>query len=389
LHAVSVGEVNTCLQFVAELQDRLPEADLVVSATTNTGMAELRAKAPDRVVPIYFPIDCRSYVRRALDRIQPEAVILMEREVWPNFLWELRDRSIPLFLVNARISERSCRAYKRYAFLFRDLLSTFDLVAAQTGVDAGRLLGVGCRKESMHVVGSMKFDAAFAAPRTDLDVSSLLRAAGKAEGAAVLVAGSTHEGEEVLLARVAQELRREFPSLFLVLVPRHFERSADICAQLSAQGTNHLRRSRLDPQKAEAGPANNCLLVDSTGELTAFYAAADVVFVGKSLCARGGQNPIEPAALGKAMVYGPNMQNFAGVAQQLLDGGAAWQVADETELQEALATLLRSHERRLQLGRNALEIVRRNRGATRRTVDLTLQRLSDHRLLPRHASIDG
>lgn len=229
------------------------------------------------------------------------------------------------------------------------------------------------------MVGSMKFDAASTTPRTDLNVPSLLDAAGKVEGAPVLVAGSTHEGEEVLLARVAQQLRREFPSLFLVLVPRHFERSADISAQLSAHGTRHLRRSRLNLGTSQPPPANDCLLVDSTGELTAFYAVADVVFVGKSLCARGGQNPIEPAALGKAMVFGPNMQNFAGIARQLLEDDAARQVADETQLAEAISAILRSSEKRLRLGRNALEVVRRNRGATRRTVDLTLQQLSDRR----------
>jgi 3-deoxy-D-manno-octulosonic-acid transferase len=373
LHAVSVGEVNTCMQLLRELRQRLPDADLIVSTTTNTGMAELRAKAPPDVTPVYFPVDRNRYVRRALDTVQPDAVLLVEREIWPNFLWELRDRSIPLLLINARISPRSHRAYQRYAFLFKRLLATFTLVAAQTEDDARRLREAGCSGSSMHVLGSMKFDAASPVPQTQLDAAGLLTAAGRRKGAPVIVAGSTHEGEERLLAGVTQRLRREFPTVFLVLVPRHFERSTEISAQLEAQGVRHARRSLLD-QDPVAGE-NDCLLVDSTGELTAFYAEADAVFVGKSLCARGGQNPIEPAALGKAIVFGPHMQNFPGVTRQLLQDHAALQISNETELETALAGLLRSPETRSTLGSNALNVVRRNAGATVRTTDLILQTL--------------
>lgn len=379
LHAVSVGEVNTCVQLLGELKRRAPATDLVVSATTTTGMAALRAKAPRGVVPIYFPLDRNRYVRRALDAIRPDAVILVEREIWPNFLWELRDRAIPVFLINARISRRSHRAYQRYAFLFRRLLATFDLVAAQTTEDAQRLVEAGCPHDSMHVLGSMKFDAAATAPVTDLDAGGLLAAAGKSLDATVIVAGSTHEGEEALLARVAHRLRQEFPSLFLVLVPRHFERCTDIATQLSSLGTSYVRRSSLNANPPADGRPRHCLLVDSTGELTAFYATADVVFVGKSLCAKGGQNPIEPAALGKAIVFGSNMQNFEEITNELIGSDAAVQVGSEAELEQALARLLRSPDRRLELGANALGVVRRNTGVIGRTADLILERLSQHR----------
>ncbi|MCU0772007.1 MAG: 3-deoxy-D-manno-octulosonic acid transferase [Verrucomicrobia bacterium] len=375
LHAVSVGEINTCLQFVRCLQHRLPAARLIVSTTTNTGMAELRKKLPPHVTPIYFPVDQRRHVRRALDAVRPDAVLLVEREIWPNFLWQLEERGIPLMLINARLSDRSHRAYRRCRFLFHKLYQQFALVTAQTEADAARLREVGCRESVLRVVGSLKFDATAMPPATGLNVAELLSRAGRPPGAPVLVAGSTHEGEERLLAGVVRRLRREFPQLFLVLVPRHFERAAEVVEQLQAVGVHPALRSRLASEEPALRTSDACLLVDSTGELMAFYAEADVVFVGKSLTARGGQNPIEPASLGKAMVFGPHMQNFPGITRQFLAADAAVQVADEAGLEAALAELLRSADWRRRVGENAREVVRRNAGATERTADLVVQHL--------------
>jgi len=374
IHAVSVGEVNTCLQFVRCLQQHRAGVQVVVSTTTNTGMAELRKKLPAGVTPIYFPVDLRRFVRRALDAVQPNAVLLMEREIWPNFLWELRARHIPLMLINARISDHSHRAHKRHAWLFRNLYSQADFVAAQTEADAQWLREVGCRPEVVRVLGSMKFDAVQTPHTAELDVSALLTRAGHGPGAPLLVAGSTHDGEEALLGRVVRRLRSDVPDLFLVLVPRHFERAPEVVDQLQTEGITPVRRSMLDRDEP-TNTTDRCLLVDSTGELMAFYAAADVVFVGKSLTARGGQNPIEPASLARAMVFGPNMQNFPGITEQLLESDAAVQAANEQELTSVLANLLKSPQRRAVLGRNALSVVQRNTGATARTVDLILQHL--------------
>jgi 3-deoxy-D-manno-octulosonic-acid transferase len=375
LHAVSVGEVNTCVQFVRRLRQRLPNTQVLISTTTNTGMAQLRKKLPPGVTPLYFPVDQRRFVRRALEAVRPDAVLLVEREVWPNFLWQLKDRGLPLLLVNARLSERSHRRYQRCRFLFRSLYAQFDLVAAQTETDAQRLREVGCRPDALRVVGSLKFDAPITSSATRLDAAGLLAAAGRKPGAPVLVAGSTHDGEEPLLARVTGRLRHEFPDLFLVLVPRHFERAPLVAEQVRATGLNPVLRSTVQPGQIPTSTEDGCLLVDSTGELLAFYAEADLVFVGKSLTARGGQNPIEPAALGKAMVFGPHMQNFADVTQQLLANSAARAVADEDELTAVLAKLLRSPEQRRRLGDNARAVVRRNTGATERTANLVGQLL--------------
>jgi 3-deoxy-D-manno-octulosonic-acid transferase len=223
----------------------------------------------------------------------------------------------------------------------------------------------------------MKFDASQSTPPSDLNVRELMTRAGRKPGAPVLVGGSTHAGEERLLAALAQRLRREFPDLFLVLVPRHFERCGEVFEQLRAAGLTPVLRSALREPPPAPDTRAQTLLVDSTGELIAFYAESDVVFVGKSLCAQGGQNPIEPAALGKAVVLGPHMQNFPGVTQQLVAADAVLQVKDESDLEQTLAELLRSSSRRQALGNHALAVVRESTGAARRTATLTVERLAE------------
>ena len=288
----------------------MPNAKFVVSCTTTTGMAELRRRLPTRVSKIYYPVDRRKFVRRALATMNPEAVILVEAEIWPNFIWRVRDLQIPLFLANARLSDRSFPRYKRFAFLFRPLFATFTGVGCQNEDDARRLREVGCRPEAVRVIGNLKFDAAKLTERNSLDVRGLLRQIGVPDDALILVAGSTHDGEEVLLADMARRLRAKFPKLFLILVPRHFERCKDLGQKLQARGVKLIFRSEIYPStKLEPG-ALDALLVNTTGELKFFYEPATLVFVGKSLTAIGGQNPIEPGALGKAILFCPNMQNF-------------------------------------------------------------------------------
>jgi len=225
---------------------------------------------------------------------------------------------IPLFLVNARLSERSYRRYKRFGFFFRPLFATFAGVGAQNEADAARLRELGCRAEAVRVVGSLKFDAAKLEERRPLDVPAMLGQLGVPPTAQLLVAGSTHAGEEAALADICLRLRQRFPELFLVLVPRHFERSREVGRELDARGVNFAYRSELTARTRRNDGELQCLLVNTTGELKHFYEQATVIFVGKSLTAQGGQNPIEPGVLGKAMVFGPNMQNFAEVARNFV-----------------------------------------------------------------------
>jgi 3-deoxy-D-manno-octulosonic-acid transferase len=375
IHAVSVGEVNLCTQLINALEPRVPNAKIVVSCTTTTGMAELRRRLPTRVSKIYYPVDRRKFVRRALATINPEAIILVEAEIWPNFLWRAADLKIPVFLANARLSDRSYPRYKKFAFLFRPLFRSFAGVGCQNEEDAQRLHEVGCHTKAVQVVGNLKFDAAKLTERSSLDVRKLLRQVGVPDDALILVAGSTHDGEEVLLADIARRLRQKFPKLFLILVPRHFERAKDIGQKLKARGVKFISRSEIFDRTSPPADGLDCLLVNTTGELKFFYEPATVVFVGKSLTAFGGQNPIEPGAQEKAIVFGPNMQNFADITRAFLKKNAAVQVSSPEELERVLGELLADARRRAALGRAALEVVAENLGAVERTVEMILPHL--------------
>lgn len=382
MHAVSVGEVNLCTQLIRALEPRMPNVKLVVSTTTATGMAELQKRLPSHIEKIYYPIDRHRYVSRALNVVHPEAVILVEAEIWPNFLWRIQEKRIPCFLVNARLSDRSFRGYRRWSKLFRPLFDSFTAVGAQSDADAQRLKELGCRPDHVRIVGSLKFDAATLDERRVLDVPALLRQCGVEEGQPILVAGSTHPGEEVILASVFSKLRRKHPKLFLVLVPRHHERSKEVAGEVARLGLKVAYRTNIHSQMTHKPGELDCLLVNTTGELRHFYAHATVVFVGKSLSVAGGQNPIEPGALGKAMVFGPHMENFESIAETLVRREAAVQVRGEIELETALDLLLSDAGRRLQLGSNAAHVVKENQGAIDRTVEMILDHLRDTELAP-------
>ena len=375
IHAVSVGEVNLCVQLVRALEPRLPKAKIVVSTTTTTGMGELKRRLSTRVVKIYYPVDSRICVARAMQAVNPEAIVLVESEIWPNFFWQAQKLRIPLFLANARVSARSQRGYKRFAFLFQPLFALFTAVGAQSEADAGRLREIGCRPEAVRVLGNMKFDAAKFDKPGELDVAGMLRQLGVPPDAPVLLGGSTHAGEELILAEMAGRLRARFPKLFLVLVPRHHERCKEVGRELRAHGITFIYRREISAATQHKDGEVRCLLVDTTGELRSFYEHATVVFVGKSLTASGGQNPIEPGMLGKAMVFGPNMQNFADIARSFVAQNGAVRVRSAHELEEAVAGLLASGERRAELGRNAQRVIRENLGAVERTAEMILENL--------------
>jgi 3-deoxy-D-manno-octulosonic-acid transferase len=375
LHAVSVGEVNLCTQLIRALEPRVPNVKIVVSTTTTTGMGELHKKLPIRIGKIYYPIDRRLYVTRALSVTRPEAIVLVEAEIWPNFIWRAQSLYIPLFLVNARLSDRSYHRYKKFRFLFEPIFAAFAGVGAQNEEDAAKLRELGCRPEAVQVVGNLKFDAAKLEERPLLDVPVLLRQLAVPVYAKILVAGSTHAGEEALLAEQFRRLRVKFPDLFLILVPRHFERGREVGRELEARGVKFVYRSEIT-SAARFNPGEvECLLVNTTGELKYFYEYATVIFVGKSLTAEGGQNPIEPGALRKAMVFGPNMQNFREIAQSFVQQGGAVQVRDAAELEKVLSELLADENRRAELGRKALQVVRNNEGAVGRTVEMIMKHL--------------
>jgi 3-deoxy-D-manno-octulosonic-acid transferase len=389
IHAVSVGEVNIATQLIRSLEARVPNVTIVVSTTTSTGMGELNKKLPPHIQKIYYPIDRRKFVSRALRVINPEAIVLVEAEIWPNFLWGAQSRRIPVFLVNARLSDRSFRGYRRFGFLFRRFFRSMAGVGVQNQNDAQRLIKLGCKPDAVHVVGNLKFDAAAVPARSGLNVRALLDQIGVAPDAPIIVAGSTHDGEEVILAEIYSRLKRMIPGLFLILVPRHHERGREVGKQLEARKLAFAYRTQVSSETRYSNGALECLLVNTTGELRYFYEVATLIFVGKSLTAEGGQNPIEPGALGKAMLFGPNMQNFPTIAPAFVQNRGAVQVRDARELEARMLELLQDEKARAELGRNALKVVEQNKGSIERTVDMIVRHLDGGELFIARPSVDS
>lgn len=375
IHAVSVGEVNLVVRLIDELGIRLPNLKVVVSTTTTTGMAEIRRRLPAHVQKIYYPIDRRKWVQRALGTIHPEAIVLVEAEIWPNYLWRAQEMGVPTFLVNARISDSSFRGYQRFGKIFRGLLQRIDRVCCPSESDAQRLRELGCRQEALHVVGNMKFDTAAPEGNRKLNVRALLRQIGVPSDALIIVAGSTHDGEEALLAKAFLGLKSRFDNLFLIVVPRHHERGREAGRAIKSKGISVIYRRGIRDRETQPKGRYQCLLVNTTGELRFFYEVADVVFVGKSLTAKGGQNPIEPAALGKAIVVGPHMQNFRAIIPEFLKVDGIRQVKSAREVESAMADLLAHEDQRNEMGQRARAVVERNYGAIKRTVDVIAERM--------------
>jgi len=365
-HAVSVGEVLLLAPVLKTFRGERPDAEIWISVTTHTGHAVAREKYPDCRI-VYFPLDFTWSVRAALDWVRPSLVVLVELELWPNFIREVRCRGIPLALINGRMSERSFRGYSRIRFLIRPVLECFERLGMQTREYADRLVALGAPGQRVEVTGSVKFDG-LATDRGNPRTTALRQAFGISEDETVLIAGSTQAPEEELAIRAWSALLPEFPRLRLILVPRHKERFEEVARLVAAKGFSLLRRS--SGRVEDRGPAKPILELDTLGELGACWGLADLAFVGGSLSSRGGQNMMEPSAYGAAVMFGPNTQNFKQVVELLLAAEAALVVRSGDELTETLRRLLRSPEERARRGSAAQALVLAQQGATGRTVEL-------------------
>ena len=368
LHAVSVGEVNIALKLARALRALEPDLRCVLTTTTTTGFALANQSVPSWIEVMYTPLDYWPIMRRAFAVIRPVRIVLVEAEVWPNLAAEAHARRVPLVLVNARLSPRSEQRYRRFRVFVAPTFRRLDLVCVPEREDIDRWAALGVPRDRIRVTGSIKYDPdvqaesqAVAAPLWD--ASSV----GASDGA-VLFGGSTHRGEEEILATVFLRLRQQFPSLRLFIAPRHVERLREIQAQLDVLGLHVAlaSKARMDgePNKAD------CVLLDTTGELQRWYDIATVVFVGKSLTAHGGQNPVEPILAGKPVVFGPHMENFGMLARTLVSKKAAIQVHDVDSLERAIVELLQDTEARQRLVQNALEVLSTHKGATERAAAL-------------------
>ena len=365
-HGVSVGEIHLLRQLVAGFRERHPDWKCVVSTTTDTGFDEARKRFPDLDV-IYFPFDFSWAVARTLRSVRPALIVLAESELWPNFLMAARRHGVPVALVNGRMSPRSFGRYRRLRPLIRFLLRRLDLLAVQTQEYAEALCELGAKPTSVHVTGNVKYDSVTI--RSDNPQTRRLRALFNV-GAddLVWVCGSTQAPEEEVALDIFQRMQPQYPRLRLFLVPRQKDRFDEVAHVLEHHRLPFARRSSLTQPLSDR---ESVVLVDTIGELGALWGLADIAFVGGSLDGRrGGQNMIEPAAYGAAVVFGPHVWNFKEPAAKLVGIGAAVQVAGAAELEAAVRRMLESPEDRQHRGAAAQRFVLRQQGATARTITL-------------------
>jgi 3-deoxy-D-manno-octulosonic-acid transferase len=365
LHAVSVGEVLAVSRLVQELGTALPDHRLMISTTTRTGQELARTRfGADRV--FYCPLDLPWAVRRYLNALDPQMLILAETEFWPNLLHGCFRRGVPVVVVNARISDRSWPRYQMLRRLWRPILSRLERVLAQTSVDAKRLQVLGCRAEHVTIAGNLKFDVH---ATQESEATRLLR--GSASRLRFIVAGSTLEGEEAALLEAWQNLLETIPNVALVLAPRHPERFGVVAALLAKSSIRWFKRSdwKGKPDSAiEPVEPGQIVLLDTIGELASVYSLAGVAFVGGSLVPAGGHNPLEPAQFGVPIVMGPHYANFRAITDDMRAEDAIC-IAAREEFDEALLRLLRDTAAASAMGERARRVFQQQSGATGRSVD--------------------
>lgn len=379
LHAVSVGEVMALREWIRQFLETYPDWKLALSTSTPTGQSVAQTLVSDRVVVFYAPFDLSGAVKKTIQAIQPKLIVLAETEIWPNLISEANSRAIPIGIVNGRISPRSFKRYRLVRKLLASVLKQLSFCLVQSERDRNFFVQLGMPEERIVETGNMKFD------QSDVDDCITGEQAVFKDkiacGGLVLIGGSTSWNEEEILLRVFGRLKKTFPHLQLVLAPRHLERIGRVIREIEKNefGYRLYSRINLETVLGTAGTGSQNLshnvsgtpviVIDRIGILASLYSFADLVFIGGSLVARGGQNPIEAASLKKTVLHGPNVFNFEGIYQKLDEGHAAFQVRSEEELFQKVDWLLKEPHLRCEAGERAWSIVQSMKGATTRTLD--------------------
>ncbi|MFA5144208.1 MAG: 3-deoxy-D-manno-octulosonic acid transferase [Candidatus Omnitrophota bacterium] len=365
IQAVSVGEVALCRSLIPLMREKFPSRPIVFSTITKTGGDLAKKLFADDAVVIYFPLDFSFIVKKVIGIVRPNMYIMVETEIWPNFLKEIERRAIPAILINGRISDRSFGKYEMVSRFLRKILRNINVLCMQSKMDADRIIALGARPERVKVAGNMKFDIRVKAGRISGDV--LKKELGMATGDELIVAGSTHPGEECAVIAAYKDLIEDFPKLKLLIAPRHIERAGEVAEAAKKLGFQPVRLSGSDERRT-TNDERRIYILDTIGRLGDFYSIATIVFVGGSLIKHGGQNPIEPAVHEKPVIFGQHMFNFKDIAEAFLASSAAAQVDSGDDLVPALYNLLTDEKRRLEMGRAAKQVVVDNMGATGRVL---------------------
>jgi 3-deoxy-D-manno-octulosonic-acid transferase len=384
VHAVSVGEFNAARPLIERLKREFPERRIVVSTTTVTGQRLARAAASGSFDGVFFfPFDWAFAVRRALDHVKPAAVVILETELWPNFLRECRRRQVAAMIVNGRISPRSFSRYLKARRFIAGVMADASLLVMQTEQDAKRALALGARLDSVRVCGNLKYELSDPNPAASNSVEELDRRLSLSSPSGVIVAGSTAPGEEAILLDALREVRRHkaLEGCRLVIAPRHPERFNEVAGLIARSGFRFVRRS--EAASDDGGRAAEVILLDSVGELAAVYKFAAVVFVGGSLVPRGGHNIIEPALYAKPIIVGPHTENFRQVVADFASAGAVIQLDGAQAgrpdlLAREVVRLLSDADYSKAMGERAQNILLNSRGAIDCTMAAIRMALSDH-----------
>ena len=363
IHAVSVGEVNAASALIRSLARTYPDRPLCVTTFTPTGSDRVRDLFSDEVFHVYAPFDTPGSVKRFFSRVRPGLLIVMETEIWPNLYVEASRRDIPVMIANARISEHSFGGYRRLRRMTAFALSHASRIAAQSDMDAYRLTEIGADPARLEVTGNLKFDVSLSTSL--IDEGKAIRHEWGVERM-VLLAGSTHEGDEAVIFPAFTTLLQSFPTALLVLAPRHPERFTRVAQQARAAGLGVSLRS----EGMSCPASSSCFIIDTMGELQRLYAACDVAFVGGSLERIGGHNVLEPAALSKPVLVGPHTFNFEDITAQLVSTHAALRVYDANGLAETSARLFKDPELRGRMGQAGRDLVKSGQGALARTLQI-------------------
>ncbi len=373
IHGASVGEVITAKSIVEKIDLEFPEWETFISTTTNTGYSVAKQNFSGKPV-FYFPVDLSWITRKVLRRIRPSCIILIELEIWPNFLVSVYEEGIPLIIVNGRISNKSFKAYRIISRIsgafYNSLTNKMNTYCARTELDAQRFRDLGISSEQVFVTGTMKYDniPTHINENSKNELADLFRIK---DNDLVLIGGSTHEGEEEILLRIFERLSKTYPNLRLIIAPRHIERIKDVSRLIEKMGFFPLLKTEIEePDYKWQNAKKEIILIDTVGDLGKIYSLSSFVFVGKSLVPSGGQNMMEPAGLGKPVIFGPHTFNFKEEVDLLLRNEAAKMIETEDELCEAIEFFIKNPEAAKEMGLRAQGVVSEKRGATEKNMDI-------------------
>lgn len=369
IHAASVGEVFCSIPLLKKIKNEFPHSRIVLTTMTSTGNETATSYLPETDQILFVPIDHPFIVRRTIKKIQPSLLLIAETELWPNLLRSCGKKGIPIILFNGRISQRSFRRYLLFKFFFKECLQHISLFLMQTEEDRARMVEMGGESRNVRAVGNLKFDQTFPSytQQTVMEVSKTLFLQGKEK---ILIAGSTHSGEEEILVGLYKELKKTDPDLVLILAPRHLERLEEVERILKKEALSWLRKTSLPMDEGRSDQGHpEVILLDTLGELMGIYSLGTLVFVGGSLVPIGGHNPLEPLFFRKGVLFGPYMFNFSEISSRLIEAGGAIQVSGKEELFSRLKHLLSDEEARKELGEKGYQFLQKHQGATERMLE--------------------